>query len=73
MIRIVLAMSVVGFFAAIPGSSQAAPLFPISEGVAAQLSDVTEVRWRGRCWRDRWGRLHCRTCWRDRWGRVRCR
>jgi hypothetical protein len=73
MLRTVFAMSVAGLlFATIPGA-QAAPLLPLSAGVAAHLSDVTEVHWRGRCWRDRWGRMHCRTCWRDRWGRVRCR
>lgn len=73
MLRTVFAMSVAALlFAAIPGSAKAAPIAPLPAGVAAQLSDVTEVRWR-RCWRDRWGRMHCRWCWRDRWGRVRCR
>lgn len=53
-------------------NARTAPIAPLAPGVGAALSDVTEASWR-RCWRDRWGRLHCRWCWRDRWGRVRCR
>jgi len=73
MLRTIFAMTFAGLvIAAIPGTAQAAPIAPITTGIAAEVSDVLDVAWR-RCWRDRWGRVHCRTCWRDRWGRVRCR
>jgi hypothetical protein len=73
MLRIAFATVFAGLiFAAVPGSTQAAPIAPPPAGIAVHLNDVTDVAWR-RCWRDRWGRLHCRHCWRDRWGRVRCR
>jgi len=76
MLRTVFAMAIAGLvLAAVPGTAQAAPIAPISPlalGVTAEHGDVMDVGWR-RCWRDRWGRRHCRWCWRDRWGRVRCR
>jgi hypothetical protein len=73
MLRTALAMLVAGLvLVAVNGSAQAAPIPPLAAGITANVSDVTDVSWR-RCWRDRWGRRHCRTCWRDRWGRVRCR
>ena len=53
--------------------ASAAPIVPLSKSAISKLGDaVTDVGWR-RCWRDRWGRRHCRWCWRDRWGRVICR
>jgi hypothetical protein len=73
MLRTALAMLVAGLvLVAVNGSAQAAPIPPLAAGITANVSDVTDVSWR-RCWRDRWGRRHCRTCWRDRWGRVLCR
>ena len=73
MLRMVFAMAFAGLvLTAVSGAAQAAPIAPLAAGVTAELGDVTQVSWR-RCWRDRWGRLHCRSCWRDRWGRVRCR
>ena len=72
MLRPVFAIVVAGLiFAAVPGTSCAAPMVPPPAGLMSHLTDLTDVSWR-RCWRDRWGRLHCRRCWRDRWGRVRC-
>lgn len=52
-------------------SAQAMPVIPLSKATVSGPSDLTDVQWR-RCWRDRWGRMHCRHCWRDRWGRLRC-
>lgn len=52
--------------------AQALPVAPLSQATIAAMSGVSPASWR-HCWRDRWGRVHCRRCWRDRWGRVRCR
>ena len=53
--------------------ASAAPVMPMSKAVMSALGgDIVDARWR-RCWRDRWGRMHCRWCWRDHWGRVVCR
>ena len=51
-------------------TAQAGPIVPLPKSVISGLSDVTQAAW-NQCWRDRWGRRHCRRCWRDRWGRVR--
>jgi hypothetical protein len=60
MLRTVFAMAVAGLvLAAVSGTAQAAPTVPPAVGVTADLSDVTQVS-RRRCWRTRWGRLHCR-------------
>jgi len=73
MLRTVLAIAVAGLiFVAVSATAQAAPVAQLPAGVTASLSDLTDVAWR-RCWRDSWGRRHCRRCWRDSWGRVRCR
>jgi len=72
MLRTVFAIAVAGLvLSAASGTTQAAPVAPISAAVTGSLCNLTDVSWR-RCWRDRWGRLHCRRCWRDGWGRVRC-
>jgi hypothetical protein len=73
MTRALFILALAGFaYAAMPSqAAHASPLIP-AQGVTLLPDAVTNVAWR-RCWRDRWGRLHCRTCWRDRWGRVRCR
>jgi hypothetical protein len=74
MTRAFFALAVAGLvYAAAPGITQASPLVPSQEGLRTLAPNfLQDVRWR-RCWRDRWGRLHCRWCWRDRWGRVICR
>ncbi len=66
MIRTFFAMAVAAFvFAAVYGTSQAAPIAPLPAGVAADTShsDVTHVWWRRgwhrHCWRGRWGHMHC--------------
>ena len=68
MTRMLLAIAVAGvMWAAIPTSSQAAPIAPQPAGVAADHGDLTQVYWRRyhhhyrhrHCWRGRWGRIHC--------------
>jgi hypothetical protein len=76
MLRTVFAIGIAGLiFAGESGTTQAAPILPLPAAATADLNNLTDVQWR-RCWRDRWGRLHCRGgrhCWRDRWGRRHCR
>ena len=73
MLRTILGIAVAGFIVAmLPGHAQAAPAAPLPAGIVADMNILSDVAWR-RCWRDRWGHLHCRRCWRDSWGRVRCR
>jgi hypothetical protein len=66
MTRTMFAMTVAGLiFAAVSGTSQAAPIAPIPAGVANGGSGLTQVYWvhpgwHRRCWRGRWGRLYCR-------------
>ena len=31
---------------------------------ASEATAVQQARWYRRCWRDRWGYLHCRRAWR---------
>jgi hypothetical protein len=58
--------------AAAAGTTEAAPFVPLPNAAIEGLSsDLAQASWT-RCWRDSWGRRHCRRCWRDRWGRVRC-
>ena len=73
--KAIVAMSLAGLVAAIVVAqpASAAPVIPLSKSAMQALGgDLVDVGWR-RCWRDRWGRLHCQWCWRDRWGRVICR
>jgi hypothetical protein len=65
MLRTVVATIVAGLLlTAHSGTAQAAvPVAPLASGLAANHSGVTQVRWVRRCWRGRWGRLHCRTVW----------
>jgi len=75
MVKTATAMVLAGFVLAAAGSTSASAMqvVPLSKtAISALHSDLTDAGWR-RCWRDRWGRRHCRWCWRDRWGRVRCR
>jgi hypothetical protein len=74
MLKTVIAIGLAGLLvAAASTTAQAAPFMPLPQSMIEGLnSDLTQVvSWR-HCWRDRWGRRHCRRCWRDRRGRVRC-
>jgi len=80
MIRTVFAMAVAGLiFAAVSGTSQAAPIAPFSAGVTNDSISVTQVRWHGG-WHSGWhGGWHRgwhpgwhRHCWRGRYGHVFC-
>jgi len=75
MLRTLFAMAVAGLlFAAVSGTSQAAPIAPLPEGVTSETSGLTPVYWHHwhhhywywhhhywhrHCWRGHWGRLHC--------------
>jgi len=71
MTRTLFAMAVAGLLTlAVSGTSQAAPIAPLSAAVTADQSNVTPVYWH------RWHRGwygHRRHCWRGRWGHVHCR
>lgn len=67
-------------------TADAMPFSPLpAAGIAGSGGDITAVQWGRQCWRDGWGRVHCRPvarpgwrphprhCWRDRWGRMVCR
>jgi len=80
MLRTVFAIGIAGLvFTGGSGTAQAAPILPLPSAATAGLDNVVDVQWRRRCWRDRWGRVHCRGggwgrhCWRDRWGHRHCR
>jgi hypothetical protein len=72
MTRTIFAMAVAGvLFAAVSGTSQAAPMAPLPASVANDGGGLTQVYWhRGGYWRGgpRWHRR----CWVGRWGRVHC-
>jgi len=64
MSRTLLAAAVAGLlFSALSGTAHAVPIAPLPPGYTTDLGILSDVAWR-RCWRDRWGRLHCRRCWR---------
>jgi hypothetical protein len=74
MTRTIFAMAVAGvLFAAVSGNSQAAPIAPLSAGVANDNGAITQVYWRGG-WRGGYGYRPYwhRRCWVGRWGRVHC-
>jgi hypothetical protein len=81
MLRTVFAIGIAGLiFAGGSGTSQAAPILPLPAAATAGLDNLTDVQWGRHCWRDGWGRMHCRgsghwgrNCWRDRWGHRHCR
>jgi hypothetical protein len=63
MTRTIFAMAIAALIlAAIPKASQAAPIAPLA-GVTTDHSNLTQVWWGSRCWRNRWGRLHCQRWW----------
>ena len=80
MLRTILAIGIAGLiFAGGTGTTQAAPILPLPAAATANLDNLTDAQWGRRCWRDGWGRVHCRgggwgrNCWRDRWGNRHCR
>jgi hypothetical protein len=64
MTRTVYAMAVATLLMlAVSGTSQGAPIAPLSGAVSADQSNVTPVYWyrhHRHCWRGYYGRLHCR-------------
>jgi hypothetical protein len=69
MFRILFAAGIVVLvFAGGSGTTQAAPIMPLSAAAAAGVDNMTDVQWGRRCWRDRWGRLRCGGGWRGGWG-----
>jgi hypothetical protein len=63
MTRTIFAIAITALIlGAIPGTSRAAPIAPLT-GVTVDHSNLTQVWWGRRCWRGRWGRLHCRRVW----------
>ena len=61
MIRTLFAMVAAAFvFAAVAGTSQAAPIAPLPAAASSDISGVTHVWWHHRCWRGYYGHLHCR-------------
>jgi hypothetical protein len=69
MLRTVFAMAVAAvLFAAVSGTSQAAPMAPLSAGATSGQNDLTQVYWH-RGWHGGWHR-HWRHCWWHRGFRV---
>ena len=69
MSRIMFAIAFAGLiFTAASGTAHAAPILPLPAAATAGLDYLTDVQWGRRCWRDRWGRLHCRGGWNGGWG-----
>jgi hypothetical protein len=63
MIRTVFAMAIAALLvAAVSGTSQAAPIAPLSGVTSPDNGQVTKVYWHRRrhCWIGRWGHVHCR-------------
>ncbi len=67
MIRTFFAMAVAGLiFAAVSGTSQAAPIAPLTAAAASEQGNLTQVYWRHgygwhhHCWRGWHGYVHCR-------------
>jgi hypothetical protein len=85
MLRTMFAIGIAGLiFACGSATTHAAPILPLPAAATAALDNMTDVQWGRHCWRDRWGRVHCRGgwhggwhggrhCWRDRWGHRHCR
>lgn len=58
--RALLALAVASLtYAAVPTAAVASPLMP-QQGLTLDQNLVSNVAWRRRCWRDRWGRMICR-------------
>ena len=57
----VFAIGIAGLiFAGGSGTTQAAPILPLPAAATAGLDNLTDVQWGRHCWRDGWGRMHCR-------------
>lgn len=73
MTRTLFAMAIAGaIFAAVPAATQAAPMAPLPAGATGDHGVLTQVQW-GPHWRRGWGWRGGRRCWRGRWGRLHCR
>lgn len=73
MTRTVFAMAVAALLTlAVSGTSQAAPIAPLSGAVTADQSNVTPVYYHPHWYHHRWYRHH-RHCWRGYYGRLHCR
>jgi hypothetical protein len=61
MLRTMFAMAVAGLlFAAVSGTSQAAPIAPLPSGVTKDSGGLTQVYYHRRhCWVGRYGHMHC--------------
>ena len=61
MLRTMFAMTVAGLlFAAVSGTSQAAPIAPLRSGVTKDSGGLTQVYYHHRhCWVGRYGHTHC--------------
>ena len=61
MLRTMFAMTVAGLlFAAVSGTSQAAPIAPLPSGVTKDSGGLTQVYYHHRhCWVGRYGHMHC--------------
>jgi hypothetical protein len=62
MLRTMFAMTVAGLlFAAVSGTSQAAPIAPLPSGVTKDGSGLTQVYYyhHRHCWVGRYGHMHC--------------
>lgn len=61
-LQTIFALAVAGLIlAVVPGTSQAAPIAPLTAEVTVQHhSSMMEVHWICRCWRSHLGVVHCR-------------
>jgi hypothetical protein len=61
MLRTMIALAVAGLvFTAVSGTSQAAPIAPLTGVTAPDSGNLTKVYWHHRhCWIGRWGHRHC--------------
>jgi hypothetical protein len=73
MIRTMFAMAVAGLiFAAVSGTSQAAPIAPLPAAAVSEQGNLTQVYWH-RGYHHGWHRGWHRHCWRGWHGYVHCR
>jgi hypothetical protein len=62
MVQTIFALAIAGLIlAVVPGTSQAAPIAPLTAEVTVQhQSSMTEAHWIRRCWRSHLSVVHCR-------------
>jgi hypothetical protein len=72
--RTMFAIAAAGLiFAAVSGTSQAAPIAPLPAAVTSETGGLTPVYWHHRYWHRHYGHAYGhRHCWRGRWGHVHC-